>query len=68
MKLLHTIWSELIGMFIDDGALAAQVAVLVALVTIAVKFVGVPPLWAAAVLIPGCLAILAASIKRAQRR
>ena len=68
MKLLHTIWREFIGMFIDDGALAAQVGVLIALVTGAIKLAGVPPLWAAAVLIPGCLGILAASIKRAQRK
>ncbi len=68
MKLLQQIWHELIGMFIDDGALAAQVAIMVAAITAAVKLAGVPPLWAAAALVPGCLAILAASIQRAPRK
>lgn len=68
MKLLQTIWAELVGMFIDDGALAAQVAILVAVVTAAIKLLGMPPLWGAAILVPGCLVILAASIRRAPRK
>ena len=68
MNLFKQIWEELVGMFVDDGALATQVAVLVATVTVAVKLLGVPPLWAATMLIPGCLVILATSIKRARRK
>ena len=49
MNLLRQIWDEVTGMFIDDGALATQVAVLIALVTLAIKVAGVPALWAAAV-------------------
>ncbi|MBI1170513.1 hypothetical protein GC209_03850 [bacterium] len=68
MNLIRLIWDELIGMFIDDGALATQVALLVALVTLAVKVAQVPPLWAASLLIPGCVAILGASVMRAARK
>lgn len=68
MNLLKQIWEELVGMFVDDGALATQVALLVAALTLSVKVLAVPPIWAAAILIPGCLVILAASIKRAQRK
>lgn len=68
MNLFKQIWEELVGMFVDDGALATQVAVLVAAVTVAIKLLSVPPLWAATILIPGCLVILATSIKRARRK
>ncbi|MEO8245436.1 MAG: hypothetical protein ABI832_24455 [bacterium] len=68
MNLVKQIWSELVGMFVDDGALATQIAVLVAAVTGAVKLIGIPPLWAATFLIPGCVVILATSIKRARRK
>ena len=68
MNLLKQIWQELVGLFVDDGALATQVAVLVAAVTVAAKLLVVPPLWAATILIPGCIAILATSIKRARRK
>lgn len=67
MNLLRQIWDEVTGMFIDDGALATQVAVLIALVTLAIKVAGVPALWAAAVLIPGCIVILWASVMRARK-
>lgn len=50
------------------GALAGQVAVMVAVVAVATRLLGAPPLWSAAVLIPGCLGILAASVKRARRK
>ena len=68
MNLVKQIWEELVGMFVDDGALATQMAIMVAAVTLAVKLLGVPPLWAATILIPGCLVILATSIKRARRK
>ncbi len=67
MKLLRQIWDELVGMFVDDGALAAQTVILVAGVTLA-ALLGLPALWAAAVLIPGCLVILGASVMRAKKR
>lgn len=67
MNLLRQIWDEAVGMFIDDGALATQVALLVAFVTLAIKAAGVPPLWAAALLIPGCIVILWASVMRARK-
>ena len=68
MNLLRQIWDEVTGMSIDDGALATQVAVLIAVVTLAINVAGVPALWAAAVLIPGCIVILGASVMRARKR
>ena len=64
MTMLRQIWIEAWGMFVDDGALAAQVVALVAVIAAATLFV--PPLWAAGLLVPGCLLILAASVWRAK--
>ncbi|MGV8988456.1 MAG: hypothetical protein ACOH2H_19480 [Cypionkella sp.] len=68
MNLLRLIWKELVSMFIDDGALAAQVAILVGTVTLCVLLLGFPALWTAALLIPGCAAILGASVMRAKKK
>lgn len=68
MNLLKQIWDELVSMFVDDGALATQVAILVAGVTVAIKLLAVPALWAAAVLLPACLLILWASVMRAKKK
>ena len=68
MNLLRQIWDELVGMFIDDGALATQTAILVAVVALAVKFLGISALWASALLIPGCIVILGASVMRARKK
>ena len=67
MKLLGQIWRELVGLFVDDGALAAQTALLVVALTLATKLLGLPALWAAGLLLPGCLLILFASLMRAKR-
>ena len=66
MKVLRQIWEELVGLFVDDGALATQVALLAAAVTLATRLLGVPALWGAMLLLPGCLVILAASLMRAK--
>ena len=68
MTVLGLIWSELVGMFIDDGALALLALVLVAVVTVLVKLFALPGLWGALVLLVGCLAILADSVRRAARK
>ena len=68
MNLLKNIYSELLGLFVDDGALALWSIFLVAIVTVFVKILGLPPLWAAALLVLGCVAILSESVMRAARR
>ena len=64
MKMFRIIWEELIGMFIDDGALALFALALIALVTVAVKALGLDPLIGGGLLVVGYLAILAESVHR----
>ena len=64
MKILQIIWEELIGMFIDDGALALFALVLIACITVAVKFAGLDPLIGGGLLLLGYLAILTESVHR----
>lgn len=68
MKFLHVAAEELIGMFIDDGSLALWSVVLIAVVSAAVLWLGVPGLWGGVALALGCVAILAASVMRAAKR
>ena len=67
MKLLAAIWSELIGMFVDDGSLALHAVILIAATTAAVKLLGLPPLGGAVLLLAGAIGILVASLWRAAR-
>jgi len=64
MTMMKVIWDETFGLFVDDGALALQVVVLVAALTAGVKAFGLAPLLAGGALILGLLAILAASLWR----
>jgi hypothetical protein len=65
MNLLETIGAELFGMFVDDGSLALLSLVLIAVVSAAVKLLGLPPLWGGLVLGAGCLVVLSYSVSRA---
>ncbi|MDR3470758.1 MAG: hypothetical protein P4M09_03575 [Devosia sp.] len=67
MKLLHDIGNELKSLFVDDGSLALFAAVLIAVVTGAVKLINVPPLAGGVVLLAGLVAILVESLMRAAR-
>ena len=67
MTILKAIWDETFGLFVDDGALALQIVILIAALTAAVKLAGLPPLLAAALLIVGLLSILAVSLRRKAR-
>ena len=58
---------EIVGLFVDDGSLAAFAAVLVLLVAGAVKILDVPPLWGGIALVVGLVAVLVESLKRAAR-
>jgi Flp pilus assembly protein TadB len=67
MNALRTAFAELVGLFIDDGALALAVLVLVGVVAAAVRWAGLPALTGGVLLLAGCLAILAESLHRAAR-
>ena len=67
MNALKLVWAETFGLFVDDGALALQVVVLIAIIASAVKFAGLEALVGGFALLVGCLAILAASLWRKAR-
>ncbi|MDB5524727.1 MAG: hypothetical protein JWM58_2490 [Rhizobium sp.] len=68
MNILRIAVAELIGMFIDDGNLAAFSLLLIIAVAGAVKFLALPPLLGGILVLAGCLVILAHSVYRAARR
>jgi hypothetical protein len=68
MNTARLILRELIGMFIDDGSLALLAIVLIALIAAAVELLALPPLLGGVLLLLGCLAILAYSVRRAARQ
>ncbi len=68
MNFLRIAADELIGMFIDDGSLALWSVVLIAIVSVAVLWLGFPALWGGVLLVVGCVAILTTSVMRAARR
>lgn len=68
MNALRTALLELLGLFVDDGALALFTILLVAAVTALASLAALPPLAIGALLFVGALAILAESIGRAARK
>jgi hypothetical protein len=67
MTLLRVIVSELIALFVDDGALALFILVLVALASLLALWGGVPAGFIAIILVAGYGAILAESTMRFAR-
>jgi len=67
IRLLVSIWTELLGLFVDDGALAVHCVALIAFVAFAVLVLSLPPVAGGLMLLIGCIGILAASINRAAR-
>ncbi|MBZ9662555.1 hypothetical protein LB523_26240 [Mesorhizobium sp. ESP-6-4] len=65
--MIRLVFKELVGMFVDDGNLALLALILIALITAAVKVLGLPPLIGGFLLLAGCLAILLQSTRRAAR-
>jgi Flp pilus assembly protein TadB len=65
--MIRLVFSELVGMFVDDGNLALLALILIALIAAAVKVLGLPPLVGGVLLLAGCLAILLESTRRAAR-
>ncbi len=68
MKVIRIAFSELIGMFVDDGMLALCTVMLIAIVTALVELAGLSGLAGGALLLVGAIAILAESMIRASRR
>ncbi|MGZ2384016.1 hypothetical protein [Rhizobium leguminosarum] len=68
MNILKVVFREFFGMFIDDGALALLALLLIAAVGVLVKFAHVDALLGAALLLVGCLMVLAESVARAARK
>ncbi len=64
MKLVHSIWTELVGLFVDDGNLAVHILILVLAVAALVKGASLAPLIGAGLLLVGCLVILGLSLLR----
>jgi hypothetical protein len=58
---------ELVGLFVDDGALALAILAVVGLAALLVVLLPGEPLAAGAVLLFGCLGVLLASTLRASR-
>lgn len=67
MTAMKTVLAELIGLFIDDGALALAAVALIAAVAAAVRWAGLPGLDGALLILFGSLLILAESLARAAR-
>lgn len=68
MKILTIAFNELVGMFIDDGALALLSLILIGAVGLAAKASYISGLPAAGILFVGCVLILAESVSRAARK
>jgi tetrahydromethanopterin S-methyltransferase subunit E len=68
MNILKIAINGLVGMFIDDGALALLALALIIAVGCSVKWGLLGGSIAAGILIVGCLLILAESVARAARR
>ena len=68
MIILANAWRELVGLFVDDGALALAIIAIVALAGIMAVLMPGVPLAAGAFLLFGCLAVLLANAVRAGRR
>ena len=68
MTMLVTAFRMLVGLFIDDGALALAIFVIVLLSWIFSTLMPEMPLAAGAVLLIGCLGALLANVMKAARR
>lgn len=68
MSLVDMVWKSLIGLFIDDEFLAIAIVLVVALTSVLILLVGVPPLLGGGFLLLGCLAALALGVWRTAGR
>jgi len=68
MNMLGVVFRELVGLFVDDGALALEIVAVVALAAISASLVPEMPLAAGAILFIGCLGVLFANVTRVCQR
>jgi uncharacterized membrane protein YdjX (TVP38/TMEM64 family) len=67
MTVLANALRELIGLFVDDGALALAIVATVALAALAAALMPATPLAAGSILLFGCLGALLLNVVRAGR-
>jgi len=68
MSMLGAVLRELLGLFVDDGALALEIVAVVIVGAISAALIPGVPLVAGAILLFGCLGVLMANVARAARR
>jgi hypothetical protein len=68
MNMLGAVFRELLGLFVDDGALALEILAVVMLAAISAALIPNVPLATGAILIFGCLGALLANVARVARR
>ena len=67
MSWLKTAWSELVGLFVDDGSFATAILAWLLLAWLALPRLPLPPSWPPVILFAGLAAILAGSAVRRSR-
>ncbi|MDE2334321.1 MAG: hypothetical protein KGK10_07265 [Rhodospirillales bacterium] len=68
MKVLRAVWAEVLGLFVDDGSLAAAILVLVGLVATLRGRGLIGPAVGGGLLFGGLVVILLENIRRSTRR
>jgi hypothetical protein len=67
MSVLRVVMHELLGLFVDDGALALEILAVVVLAAISAAVAPNEPMIAGAILLLGCLGVLSMSVASAAR-
>ena len=68
MTALAAILRDIVGLFVDDGALALAILLVVAVSALVAALAPAMPLAAGAILLLGCLGVLLFNVSRAGRR
>ena len=68
MTWLKTIWSEFIGLFVDDGSFAIAILAWLGVCWLLLPRLGLPPVLLPAILFAGLVAILVKSAARRARQ
>jgi len=69
MTWLKTVWSEFIGLFVDDGSFAVAILAWIAFCWLVLPRLGLAPAWQPAILFVGLALILVESaLRRARQR
>jgi hypothetical protein len=66
MNMLGSVFREVLGLFVDDGALALEIVAVVVLAGMCAKLIPDVPLAAGAILLCGCLGVLLANVAQAR--